>query len=87
MSPLVRQRASVTDPLPAWIDVAERTLREKLASSGAAPVTIALEPPDAIALVEISGFAPGERFTPRTIPTASRVSRCRTTSARVSSNR
>src|SRR5438445_391861 len=53
-----RQRAAGDDPAPDWLDEAQHTLADKLAAAGAAPVAISVEPPDAIALVSVSSFAP-----------------------------
>jgi len=62
-----QQRANHDDPAPDWLAEAQKTLTEKLVAAGAAPVTIAVDPPDAIALVSVSSLAPDETFAPRTI--------------------
>jgi hypothetical protein len=62
-----KQRANTDDPAPDWLDEAQRTLAEKLSAAGAAPISITVEPPEAIALVSVSTFAPDETFAPRTI--------------------
>jgi hypothetical protein len=62
-----QQRAAADDPAPDWLAEAQRTLADKLAAAGAAPVAITVEPADAIALVSVSSFAPDETFPPRTI--------------------
>jgi hypothetical protein len=64
---ICRQRAGGDDAAPDWLDEAQRTLTEKLAAAGTAPVAITVEPPDAVALVSVSSFAPDETFPPRTI--------------------
>jgi hypothetical protein len=64
-----RDRADPQNPLPDWFDLAERELRERLATSEVAPVVVRVEPASAAidAQVAISSFAPDERFAPRTI--------------------
>ena len=66
---ICHQRATAADPLPEWIDEADRQLRDKLALAGAAAVTIDVQPDAAVpvARVGVSSFAPGESFSPRTI--------------------
>jgi len=64
---ICQQRASTDDPAPEWLAEAQHTLADKLAAAGAAPVTIAVAPSEAIAMIGVSSFAPGETFTPRTI--------------------
>ncbi len=61
------ERANAADPLPSWIDEADAQLRTKLATSGAAPVAIAVAPADAHARIKVSGLSPDESFTPRMI--------------------
>jgi hypothetical protein len=62
-----RARITADDPAPDWLADAERTLTEKLTTSGAAAVAIAVIPESALAQVAISAFAPDETFSPRTI--------------------
>jgi hypothetical protein len=64
---ICQQRARADDPAPDWLAEAQHTLGEKLVAAGAAPIEIAVEPSDAIALVSVSSFAPDETFAPRTI--------------------
>jgi hypothetical protein len=62
-----RQRASVTDPVPTWLDAAEKQLQEKLANAQVALVKLNIDPPvaAATAIVRVSSFAPDESFSPR----------------------
>jgi hypothetical protein len=64
---LCHARATADDPLPTWIDKAEKLLADKLAETGAAPVTITVTPEQAKPSVVVSSFASDESFPPRTI--------------------
>ena len=64
---LCHARATPSDPLPPWIDKAEQQLAAKLAETGAAPVTIRVNPLEAKPSISVSSFAPDESFPPRTI--------------------
>lgn len=60
-------RASIDDPLPEWFQDAMNQLVEKLAGTTVSAVTINVAPPDALAQITASSFAPDEKFSPRTI--------------------
>jgi len=62
-----RQRATADDPAPDWAGDAEATLRQKLAGANAVAVTLVVGPEAAAAEIAISGFAPDEMFSPRTL--------------------
>ena len=62
-----RARATTDAPVPEWLDDAERTLAEKLATSRSTAVTITVNPSTTLAQIEVSAFAPDETFAPRTI--------------------
>jgi hypothetical protein len=62
-----RQRATTDDPAPEWIADAEATLTQKLAGVNAVAVTITVGPPGAAAEIAVTGFAPDETFSPRTL--------------------
>ncbi len=62
-----RARATTDAPVPEWLDDAERTLAEKLATSRSTAVTITVTPTTTLAQIEVSAFAPDETFSPRTI--------------------
>jgi hypothetical protein len=64
---ICKQRATADDPMPDWAEEAQRTLSAKLAASNADAIAITVTPPTALAMVNVSSFAPGETFTPRTI--------------------
>jgi hypothetical protein len=64
---LCHARATPRDPLPPWIDKAEQQLAAKLAETGAAPITIRVNPLEAKPHISVSSFAPDESFPPRTI--------------------
>lgn len=62
-----RQSASATDPVPTWLDAAEKQLEEKLAIAPVAAVKLSVDPPSAAAEIIVSSFAPDEAFGPRVV--------------------
>lgn len=62
-----RQSASATDPVPTWLDAAEKQLEEKLAIAPVAAVKLSVDPPSAAASIIVSSFAPDESFGPRVV--------------------
>jgi hypothetical protein len=66
---LCHERATATDPEPAWLADTEQELNAKLTTLDVAAVDIQVLPADAAAAatVSVSSFAPDETFRPRTI--------------------
>lgn len=62
-----RQNASASDPVPTWLDAAEKQLEEKLAIAPVAAIKLSVDPPAAAAQFIVSSFAPDEAFGPRVI--------------------
>jgi len=62
-----RQRATADDPAPDWVGDAEAALTQKLVGANAVAVTITVGPPAAAAEIAITGFAPDETLSPRTL--------------------
>ena len=62
-----RQNASASDPVPTWLDAAEKQLEEKLAIAPVAAIKLSVDPPAAAARFIVSSFAPDEAFGPRVI--------------------
>ncbi len=62
-----RKNASVSDPVPTWLDAAEKQLEEKLAIAPVAAIKLSVDPPEAAAQFIVSSFAPDEAFGPRVI--------------------
>lgn len=61
------QRATPSDPLPDWVPLAEKQIKERLQTANVAEVTIDVKPAGARAKFWVSSFAPDEMFEPRTI--------------------
>ncbi len=62
-----RQKATASDPVPSWLDAAEKQLEEKLAIAPVAAIKLSVDPPSAAAQFIVSSFAPDEAFGPRVI--------------------
>lgn len=63
------ERATPQDPLPDWVEAAERQLSERIDRAPVARVRIVVEPSDIAGAtqLEVSSFLPDEQFSPRTI--------------------
>ncbi len=63
------ERATPEDPLPDWVEAAERQLSERIDRAPVARVRIVVEPSDisGATQLEVSSFLPDEQFSPRTI--------------------
>jgi hypothetical protein len=66
---LCHQRATASDPVPDWVQLAETQLRERLANQKVAPVNIRIVPETLAkrAMFSVSSWAPDELFSPTTI--------------------
>lgn len=64
---MCHERAKAGDPLPDWVPLADKQIRERLASANVVEVAIEVKPAAANAKVTVSSFAPDEIFDPRTI--------------------
>lgn len=62
-----RQNATATDPVPTWLDAAEKQLEQKLAIAPVAAIKLSVDPPSAAAQFIVSSFAPDESFGPRVV--------------------
>lgn len=62
-----KQRSRSGEPLPEWIEDADRQLADGLATASVSTVSIVVKPATAAASVRISGFAPDETFDPQTM--------------------
>ncbi len=54
-------RASASDPLPDWVPLAEKQIKERLETANVAEVTIEVKPAGAKAKFTVSSFAPRAR--------------------------
>lgn len=60
-------RQNTNDPLPDWAPLAEKQIKERLATANVVEVTIEVKPAGTKAKITVSSFAPDEDFEPRTI--------------------
>jgi hypothetical protein len=62
-----KQRSRSGEPLPEWVEDADKQLADGLANANVSTVNIVVKPATAAASVRISGFAPDETFDPQTM--------------------
>lgn len=64
---MCHDRASASDPLPDWVPLAEKQIKERLQTANVAEVRIEVKPVGVKAKFTVSSFAPDEVFEARTL--------------------